>query len=306
MRRLLIFPHGLGDCCQFTIALRHLRHYWPNDSLSVVAGIGKEQVFAGLADECFPLCHPMTWREQCYDKTLDVLWHRPTRNYVSSPSSKPAESLVNEFGLAPIPALFRYTMRPQAEAEAKAEAFLERIKRPFAFCHFASEVSSLDKGLSDQEAETICDDLQAQGLTPLILDMGRQCRSLRQRPGPVFLDGSYRPLGRWGDAQFLRSIIARARLAVGIDSGPSHVAAATETPTVVIWRQTVVPYCFDPAPNVLHLVPDEMPALMFAERRDEALAYFNEHYRSRSYGDNLAKFLQSGGLNRMTPILQKG
>ena len=33
---------------------------------------------------------------------------------------------------------------------------------------------------------------------------------------------------------------------MGIDSGPEHVAAATETPTAVVWRGFHPYFCFDP------------------------------------------------------------
>ena len=259
--------------------------------MAVVAEIGRGNVFYGLADEYYDLRHPFYWKFPGvkWDWGYMVRWNHTDLNYLSCPSSKVARSFYDEFPELRIDLdLWRYKMVPQPEAEALAGRWLqEKIEGPFAFCHFFSEVSSEDKMLTPDEAMIVCDTLLDRGLTPVILDNPRR---QPRRPDCLYLDTTTGLYDRWGNAQVLRSLIARAALAIGIDSGPMHVTGATETPSLVIWKRTVCPYCFDPAPNVLHLTPDYMPGLMFPDFKDEALEAFTRDYRSQSY-DNLSDCL---------------
>ena len=275
----------MGDVVQLTIIVKHIKTYMPEAYVAVVALPGRANVFAGLADQYWEFRHPFYWTFEKWDFTFDLAWSRPCCNYLTAPPTKVTECYYIEL-CPPLeipldPALYRYEIQPQPEAEAKAEAFVEKIK-PFAFCHFHSEVSGEDKHLTAKEGGAVCDMLIDRGLVPLILVKGRQDR----RADCLYLDTSTGLYDRWGDAQVLRSVIDRAAVAITIDSGPGHIAAATDTPTIVVWKKTVCPYCFDPAPNVLHLTPEGWPSLMFPEFREEALEAFASDYNVLTY-DNL-------------------
>ena len=287
MKLLLLFQHGLGDCLQFTIVLKHLRHYYPQIEIGVVAGLGRDNVFYGLADKHWPLCHPFTWRDETWDSTLDVEWRRPTFNYLAAPTTKVSESLITEFGLQPIPELFKYEMIEQPGAREQARPFLDSLPKPFAIIHGYSEVSNEQKNLTEQEALAIANGLLDQGTTPLFLDPSRQLRNHRGDPRFKFLDKTI--LGRWGNAQVLRAIMQEAQSVWAIDSGPSHLAATTPTPTHVIWKKTNPSYCFDPCGNVVHYLPPDWETLYHPRWAEEAIAFFKEHYTFKIYGDDFLK-----------------
>jgi len=292
MRQLLHFPHGVGDCVQFTIVLKHLRAYYPDTFIAIVTEPGRENIFQGLVDQYSPSIHPHWWKSEKWDEVIDVAFRRPTQNYVGWANTKVTESLIYDVGLRPIPALYRYEIRPTPEAEQTAQSFADKIGT-YVFCHFVSETSGEDKRLNEEEIDVVIEKIQSQGLMPVVLDFERR---IKRRHGVVFLDPNSGLFDRWGDAQIIRSVIARAKAFIGIDSGPAHLAAATETPSIVIWRGTVAPYCFDPAPNCFHLVPDDMPRTMHGEDREEALAFFKDNYRSETY-ENLREHLQALPLN---------
>jgi hypothetical protein len=287
MRWLILFHQGLGDCVQLAIVVKHIKAYRPHDFVAVVAKPGRESVFLGLADQVWPFVHPQMWREptQHWDRIEELLWNRPTCNHLTGPSTKVTECLVNEIGLRPIPELYRYEMQPQPEAERQAEAFIAQRKLGrYAFCHFFSGLSEENKHLTDEEGDCIIDTLQGQGLTPVVLEARSRWKP---KPGVVVIDRLYY------DAQFLRSLIARATCCHAIDSGPAHVAATTETPTTVYWKGTVAPYCFDPCGNVTHVVPEDFPARMFDFDRAEVVSNFHRDYRSETYSGSLLSVLQA-------------
>ena len=262
MKLLLLFEHGLGDCVQFTIILKHLRHYYPQIEIGVVAGLGKDNIFFGLADKHWPLSHPQYWKSEKWDLEINVEFRRPTFNYLAAPTTKVSESLITEFGLQPIPELFRYEMIEQPGAREQARPFLDSIPRPFALIHSYSEVSTLERNLTENESKIIAANLTARGVTPVFLDLRKQ-RNI---------------FGRWGNAQVLREIIKEATEVWAIDSGPAHIAATTTTPTHIVWKGTNPSYCFDPAPNVIHYVPANFETLYHPRWKREAIEFFKANY----------------------------
>jgi hypothetical protein len=130
--------------------------------------------------------------------------------------------------------------------------------------------------------------MMRQGLVPVLLDMDYQS-PVAKVEGVVRLDRRHPWLWdgeRVGDAATLCALIENAEAFVGIDSGPAHVAAATTTPSIVIWRGTCPWSCFDPSPNVRHWVPYEL--------KREVPTYFHDHYDVRWYteGEDLQEDLE--------------
>ncbi|NOX54885.1 MAG: methyltransferase domain-containing protein, partial [Planctomycetes bacterium] len=83
-------------------------------------------------------------------------------------------------------------------------------------------------------------------------------------------------------AERIAALIEQSALMVGIDSGPLHVAAATTTPTIGVWRDLHPIRFIDPAPNVLHLVRRGHPS---RTQGLPATQYFLESYLHREYDD---------------------
>ncbi len=85
------------------------------------------------------------------------------------------------------------------------------------------------------------------------------------------------------DAETLAAIIARAKAFIGIDSGPSKVAATTGIPCLVIWTGHHPVQHFDPMPNVTHLVPKNHRRLLPAQGGREAAEWFERNYHLARY-----------------------
>jgi ADP-heptose:LPS heptosyltransferase len=297
MKLLLQFFHGLGDCVQFTVVLKHLKHYYPDCVIGIVANMGRENVFFGLADKVWPRCHPKYWEFEKWDKELLIKFSCPSYNFIGASTSKISQCLVEEFNLQPIPELFQYTM--MESEENGASLFLKDCPRPFSIVHGHSEASGEDKHLTENEILAIAEKLLNEGTTPVFFDFAQKLKSHWNDPRFRFLDRRLPiwgkdELNRNGNAQVLRGIIKEAKEVYAIDSGPSHVAATTTTPTHVFWRGTNPSYCFDPCGNVTHYLPTDWEARYYhKEHKEQAIAFFKQNYRFETYGDDLLSFLKS-------------
>ena len=272
----LIFRHGLGDCVQFTIVLKHLRHYYPNTRFAVCAKPGRETIFTGLADAVFPIEVPKRWVDVCWDQELNIRFVRPTRNQLNLPNSKVTECLLDELGLEPIEALYRYAIEPDEFAEANAANLIKstmgRGPHSFGLVHFYSECSTEEKNLTENEALQVGYCLRAHGIEPVYLDFAN-----RIKPTSHIAQNRFKIIGaeRRPAPRILHELIKKAACFVGIDSGPAHLAAATDTATWVLWGSTCAPYCFDPADNVEHIMPEDWERLLHDDANKQAAAdYF--------------------------------
>ena len=129
-------------------------------------------------------------------------------------------------------------------------------KYPVTLIHYEGNTSGQDKNLSHELCANVCEVAAAAGTTPVILDWDR--RSPLPDGLRILNPGAEHPLweGRGtGDAEILAALIDAARLMIGVDSGPLHVAGATRTPTIAVWTNHHPVHYFDLADNVLHLVP---------------------------------------------------
>ena len=106
MSKVLIkFRHGLGDCVQLTVVLRHLRVAHPDWEIDIVSSYGKHTVFNGLCRQSF-ICSPA----QKYDLTFDLKWDECTETYSNHPSTKAEKCLKEVFKLDVNPELCSYKM----------------------------------------------------------------------------------------------------------------------------------------------------------------------------------------------------
>lgn len=86
------------------------------------------------------------------------------------------------------------------------------------------------------------------------------------------------------EGDVIHELIARAEYFCGIDSGPGHIAGATNTESYVLWTGHHPVFCMDPAPNVTHLVPSQ-------EYLDGLHDDFMENYQHEFYGEDLETYL---------------
>lgn len=294
MPRILIrFVHGLGDALQLSVVLKHLKRYRPDWEVDVLAGRGKHSALEGL-------CHA-SYHDQGqfptgpYDQLLGITFAENYNNFHDGrPGSKVTNCLRDEFGLDEWDAdLGRYYCHRPAEAGGRAEEYLRSVgcakneggKYNAVVLHYAGNTSEQKKNLAHWQAEALVDLARKLGRVPVVLDWDDRCpladqkRAFCPRPGEGDIWGNFGS----GDAATIACLVHAAEAFVGIDSGPAHVAAATDTPSLVCWIGHHPMQFFDPAPNCLHLVPAahrQMPPLCNEPRM---VPVFEKLYRFTTY-----------------------
>ena len=88
----------------------------------------------------------------------------------------------------------------------------------------------------------------------------------------------------------IAALIAKMDLFVGIDSGPLHVAGATETPSIGVWIRHHPMNFYDLCDNVHHLLRRESRSDIRGLNKMAAENYFQRRYR-HTYYTNLEKAL---------------
>jgi FkbM family methyltransferase len=289
---LIKFCHGLGDAVQATVVLKHLAAAHPDWVIDLWSLRGKHSAFHGLCRRSY---HDQEARppQSAYARVFDLGWYENYNRYGNRPNSKVTNCLAEVFGVPYDLALGRYEIRPTAEAERAADAYLRSIglapalsgKYPAALFHYQGNTSGEKKNLRHEDAAVVVAAALEAGLTPVILDWDR--RSPLPDGRRVFCPG-VGPDDPWGgfgsgDCGVLTALIARSTIFVGIDSGPGKCASATDTPTVIAWTGHHPMQFHDPAANTLHLIPTNHRELPPMENAAVA-RYFEDHYRYACYG----------------------
>jgi ADP-heptose:LPS heptosyltransferase/SAM-dependent methyltransferase len=261
-----------------------------------------------------------------YQQVFDLAWDECPTCYADSPSTKAEYCLRTVFQLEPIPGLCRYELSIGADAMAKAKAYLESIcgpgtcvdeRYPAVLLHYQANTSTDKKDLPHELARRACNAAIEAGYVPVILDWDRRS-PLPGEKGPdgvrIFNPGANHPL--WGgigtgDSEVLAALIAQSSLFIGVDSGPLHVAGATEgfrvqgsgfrtdepqlaiqnpkskiqnrpTPVIAVWTGHHALHYFGLADHVTHLLPVGHASRL---RGNAALgqSFFDQHYHYRTY-----------------------
>ena len=287
---LIRFTHGLGDCVQLTSVLRHLAFARPDWQWDVAVTAGKRSCLRGLSRESLDY-HEL--QRPDYSTVLELAWDEPDRCYQNSASTKVERCLIDVFGLTPQPDLAGYTIRCNAEELAAARIVRESLG-PFALLHYEGNTGASEKNLSHTEAAAICELVRGRGMQPVILDWDRRSQIVdsglvQHWPGPA-------------DAAAIAALTTEAALAIGIDSGPLHVFAATRTPTLGVWtRRHPLHYMTPAATNVLNLVPRDHERFLRRIGRENGAAFFQHHYRQLVY-----EGLLEGAAEAMDQLLGSG
>lgn len=300
---LLRFPHGLGDAVQLTSLLLHLRALRPDWTIDLEVKPGASSLFAGLARNVF-VGGRDAFRAADYDVVHTLGWEEPVYCYRDSPSTKAERALREVFSLAPQPAWCRYHVGVSPDAMRRAAAYLREVTRrasagsgtrfPAVVIHYQGNSARRRKNLDEQAVRRAIDRALAAGYVAVLLDFESPPRSALVREGaaqwplgsivcPGIDHALWQGMGT-GDGETLAALIAQAALFIGIDSGPAHIAGATETPSMVVWTGHHPVHYFGLADNVLHLVPDDHQAALRGDR-EAGRRYFAAHYRHRTYRD---------------------
>lgn len=278
------FPHGLGDTVQLTIVLRHLRELRPEWRVEIAARPGAASVLEGLG-------YPVSVLDDgAKDSPPALPWPEPEACYDDSPSTKAERSLREFFGLTPRTELCRYEIRTRRRDRRAARAYLRTLARPrsdgkfpVVALHYQGNSSARAKDLDERLVAQLVAQIERAGHVPLILDWDRRS-ALLDRPGAANPGAGH---ALWeghavGDGRRLAALIESCALFLGIDSGPGHVAGATSTPSIVVWRGHHPLNYFALADNVTHLLPIDHERLLRGDGAHGA-AYFERRYSHRVY-----------------------
>lgn len=291
MKVLYKFTHGLGDAVQFTCVLQHLRKYHPEWIVDVAALMGKQSAFHGLCNRVFILDREQI-DESLYDSVLTPGWYENYSGVGGSPQTKVCNFLREECGMEPDPSLLRYSIHVGDDARSRAAEYLSAIagppndlgEFPVVALHYEGNTSGDKKNLTHAAAARLCAAVLDQGYVPLLLDWDRRSPLPDQHRifCPNVHTGDLWGATGTGDAEMLAALIGQCALMIGIDSGPLHVAGATDTPSLGVWTGHSPLQFFDLCPNVVHLVPAN-----WTERtpcnRDEFQEFFRAHYNYGEY-----------------------
>lgn len=285
--------YGLGDAVQMTAVLRHLAKHRPDWQIDYVADAGRHDAAIGLVH------HAWTYEEfhekgqyQNYDREAIIHLYDTFAGWNDRPSTRVSSCLHEKFGMEWRREDGRYAINLTEQAKDKSFSFLEGVaqygnfnaKRFQAVCvHYSGDSSPSMKNLTDNQAANICASIQEHARIPLLLDWRGKSPICSQ--GGIASVAHYQiDRAKWGaSAQMNAAIISQCEAFIGIDSGPAKCAAATETPSLLIWTGHHPALYYDPAPNVTHLIPANWRDNPLLQGNTDVMAFFSRNYRFREY-----------------------
>jgi ADP-heptose:LPS heptosyltransferase len=277
MQKLIKLGFGLGDHLSFQVVLRHIQHYYPEWEICLETQPGCAPVFNGMAeahDKVMPFDYRTRFKKSEHFAPQLL---RPERFYPSIPSTKPTRCILEEFDFCPKPEFYYYEIEPRPEMIAKAKEFADNLG-PYGIVHYEGVSTPEDKNLSHEEAADMCEFLKSKKLTPVLFDLNGRSPVGRQT-GIYHLTGTnnlFDGQRRYCEADLIHQLMSNAKIMFGIDSGPEHIAAATETPTYIVWTFHNPMFCIDPSPNVSHIIPSYQ--WLFNDDYPEEQRYLKENY----------------------------
>ena len=276
-RLLLRFDHGLGDCAQFTGAVKHLLDIEYASHISVATKESGKQTLYRWLDGWVE--HPELYHDSQFDEVRNIRWAECGKAYADAPSTKASLCLEVEFGVKPVSAPPHIVVSEQRAAEI--DWIIEKIPKPYMVFHYEGNTAASRKNLPHPMARQILSAASRQGLAVVLLDWDNRSPHI-QRNDVIHFDPSH-PIWKGigtGDGESLRYLIDNAKLFVGIDSGPFHVATSSPTKTIGLWRgMHPVHYC-DLTPNTEHILLPNHEDNVRGDRT-KALDYFYANYNYR-------------------------
>jgi hypothetical protein len=251
--------------------LRHVAKARPHWIIDYQAEEGYHQVGRGIVANTFAYDTP--YPSPHYDAEVQILLFDTWYGWHDRPNTRVSSCLHERFGMPWDAAWGRYQVIVSSKAAAQVKSIL-RIDRIVAV-HYEGDSSQDKKNLTHEQADEVCQEVDRLGYTPMILDWRHRSRLAHRK--------LWAPTA-WGrDAEMVCAVISQCRAFVGIDSGPSKCASATDTPALVVWTGHHPAPFHDPAPNTTHLVPVGYHGLDPVCNNSGVVAWFESHYNVRQY-----------------------
>ena len=280
--------YGLGDAVQMSSVLRHVAKYRPHWRVDFQAERGRHVVGRGIVDNVFVYGEP--YPTPHYDAEVSIVLYDTWAGWKDRPNTRVVSCLHERFGLDWDPGCATYQINASPESEeatyislygvvtaSKSQHHLKhpRVTRRVVAIHYQGDTAREMKDLSHIQADQICQAVEKLGFFPVILDWRNRSPLLHRRLTSP---------SDWGrDAEMVCSVIRQCVAFVGIDSGPSKCASATEVPSLVVWTRHHPAQFHDPAPNTVHLVPQGYHDLHPVHGDTDVAAWFEAKYRVRQY-----------------------
>lgn len=284
MKILFEMSHGLGDNAQLTIGLKHIKKYHPNWIIDIEVGVGKESFFIDFARNIYTKRSDRKYDLRFYDNIHSILWERPEVCLDNAPTTK-VTAFLQYLKIKPDLTLYNYQVHITSKDKNKVEKYLSTLPHTkFVLLHYIAKTFKEQKNLPTKLAQKICKTIIKAGYIPIILDWKSDCCFYDQEH--IFCPDRYNTL--WNEkghaaAGTLAALIEKAKLYIGIDSGPAHVAGATNAPTIIVWREHHPVNFYDLPKNVLHLVPKDHKKYIQGKDPDKAEHFFLNNYHFTHY-----------------------
>lgn len=298
MRILVTCRHGLGDSVQLTIPLQHIKKYRPDWQVDMLTLLGKHSCFYGLCDRSLVMKQDIPDPRK-YDKVFNLRWRDPcdcAGIATGVPATKPNIALADEFQIEPDPTLFHYKINIPPRNKMLARKYIESlsVRKGIIMVHYEGNSSKQRKDIPDNVIRYLVWHFISLGYTIVLLDWDKRS-SLPSESNMIHCPDAQNPIWEGmgtGDAATIAALISSAKLFIGIDSGPLHVAGATTTPSVAIWRDNHPANYYDLADHVVHLIPNDARRHLRGRDKDRLQQYFEAHYQHEYYtNSNLANRL---------------
>lgn len=290
---LSLYPgYGMGDAVQVSAVLRHIAKYRPHWITDFQAEKGRHCIGRGLVANTFAYGEPYPTGH--YDAEIQILLFDTWANWGDRPNTRVSSCLHERFGLDWDAACGRYYVSVPVDVYRNAMMVTRSEidhRRPnsagrMVAVHYQGDSSPAKKNLTHEQAAGICKHIEWCGYTPLLLDW----RNVSPLPDShnIITTGRTSLSREWGaDAAMNCAVISQCEAFIGIDSGPSKCASATDTPALVIWTGHHPAPFHDPAPNTTHLVPYRYHGLEPVCNDKGVIAWFEKHYNVRHYDTDL-------------------
>jgi hypothetical protein len=246
-----------GDSVQMSAVLRHVARYRLDWRVTFQAEEGRQCVGNGIVDATIAYGSPYPF--PYYDAEVLICLYDTWANWGDRPNTRVSSALHEHFGLPWDHECGRYQVSISKETNRWA---FEQVGSRKVAIHFQGDSSKDKKDLTREQAAAICCRVRELGYEPFML--GRH--------------------NEWGgDAEKNCAVITACEAFVGIDSGPSKCASATDTPALVTWTGHHPAPFHDPAPNTTHLVPVGYHGLEPVCNDPGVIRWFESNYNIRTY-----------------------